>query len=54
MGCVLAREVWAVFLRLWGKLHWMPQPDSTLVHWLQDKKGGPGGDRDLWTAVVLV
>jgi hypothetical protein len=24
MGCVLARDVWFVFLRLWGKLRWMP------------------------------
>jgi hypothetical protein len=32
----------------------MPQPDTTLVSWMQDKKGGPGGDRDLWTAMVLV
>ncbi|KAK1647146.1 hypothetical protein QYE76_064951 [Lolium multiflorum] len=40
MGCVLTREVWAVFLRLWGKLRWMPQPDTTLVSWLQEKKGG--------------
>jgi hypothetical protein len=54
MGCVLAREVWDVFLRLWGKLHWMPQLGTTLVSWLQEKKGGPGGDRDLWTTTVLV
>jgi hypothetical protein len=54
MGCVLAREVWDVFLRLWGKLHWMPQLGTTLVSWLQEKKGGPGGDWDHWTATVLV
>jgi hypothetical protein len=24
MGCVLVCEVWAAFLRLCGKLHWMP------------------------------
>lgn len=54
MGCVLAREVWSVFLRLWGMLHWMPQPDTTLVSWLRQKKGGRGGNRDLWMATVLI
>jgi hypothetical protein len=54
MGCVLAREVWSVFLRLWGKFRWMTQPDTILVSWLQQKKGGSGGDRDLWTATVLI
>jgi hypothetical protein len=54
MGCVLACEVCATFLRPWAKLHWMPQPDTTLVSWLQEKKGDPGGDRDVWTTMVLI
>jgi hypothetical protein len=54
MGCVLSREVWATCLRWWGKLLWMPQMDSSFVAWLQEKRSGPGGDRDLWTGVALV
>jgi hypothetical protein len=54
LGCVLAREIWATCLRWWGKLHWMPQMDTDFVGWLQGKRGGPGGDRDLWTGVTLI
>jgi hypothetical protein len=54
MGCVLSRDVWATCLRWWGKLHWMPKLDSSFVAWLQEKRSGPGGDRDLWTGVTLV
>jgi hypothetical protein len=45
-GCILAREVWAICLHWWGKLHWMPQPDTGFVRWLQEKWGGLGADRD--------
>jgi hypothetical protein len=54
MGCVLSREVWATCQRWWGKLPWMPHVDSCFVAWLQDKRGRPGGDRDLWTGVALI
>jgi hypothetical protein len=54
MGCVLSREVWATCLRWWGKLLWMLHVDTSFVGWLQDKHGGPGVDRDLWTGVALV
>jgi hypothetical protein len=32
----------------------MPQWDSSFVAWLQEKRSGPGGDRDLWTGIALV
>jgi hypothetical protein len=54
LGCVLTRQVWATCLRWWGKLHWMPHADTSFVPWLQSKQGGPGKDRDLWTAITLV
>ncbi|KAM0878408.1 hypothetical protein ACQ4PT_034897 [Festuca glaucescens] len=54
MGCVLTREVWATCLRSWGKLHWMLQPDTMLVCWLQEKRGGPGEDQDFWIGVTLI
>jgi hypothetical protein len=54
VGCVLAREVWPVCLRWWGKLGWIPQANTRFVRWLQGKRGGPGKDRDLWTGITLV
>jgi hypothetical protein len=54
LGCVLTRQVWATCLRWWGKIHWMLHTDTSFVPWLQSKQGGPGKDRDLWTAVTLV
>uniref|UniRef100_A0ACD5W8X6 Uncharacterized protein n=1 Tax=Avena sativa TaxID=4498 RepID=A0ACD5W8X6_AVESA len=54
MGCVLAREVWAACLGWWNKRHWMPEHDSKFVAWLQDKQGGEGRERDLWTGIALV
>jgi hypothetical protein len=32
----------------------LPQMDTDFVAWLQGKRGGPGGDRDLWTGVSLI
>lgn len=54
MGCVLARKVWATCLYWWGKLHWTPQPNTSLVSWLQKKRGGAGADRDFWTGLTLI
>ncbi|XP_071680237.1 uncharacterized protein [Lolium perenne] len=54
MDCVLARVVWATCLRWWGKLHWMPQPDTKLVYRLKEKRGSQGADHDFWTCVTLI
>jgi hypothetical protein len=42
VGCVLAREVWPVCLRWWGKLGWIPQANTRFVRWYKESGAARG------------
>jgi hypothetical protein len=48
------REVWARTVILWDKPDWVPEVESPLMEWWEDKRAGREERRDLWTAITLV
>ena len=54
LGCVLARQVWAVIMDNWGKPHWTPEPEAELVRWWTSLNIEKTKRKETWTMITLV
>ena len=54
LGCVFARQIWAVIMNNWDKPDWIPISDAKLVDWWTKLNPSKQYRQEIWTVMILV